>query len=151
MNDILENIPFYILNLFKYICIGFFIPLLGGVDNALESLFILTCFDIFTGILKGIKNDNIFSNSMYKGFIFKKPSIYIAIAVMYQIDKSGALHDLGFSLREMLINACIIMEGVSILENLEALGFPIPTPIKNVLASTKQKKDNIGENNDKVQ
>ncbi|MBC2855490.1 phage holin family protein [Cetobacterium sp. 2A] len=145
MKDILENLMLYIINLFKYLCLGFIIPLIGGFDNALESLFILTVLDVITGILKGIKNGNVFSRTMYKGFIFKKPSIYIAITVMYQIDKSGALKDLGFSLREMLINACIIMEGISILENLENLGFPIPTPIKNILASVKHKESIEGD------
>lgn len=120
-----------------YIFIGLIIPLLGGLDNDIKILFTLTVFDIVTGILKGIKRKNLFSSKMYKGFIFKKPAIYLAIATMYQLDKSTAMQHLGFSLRTTLINGCIIMEGLSIVENLEVLGFSIPG-IKNILEKSKE-------------
>lgn len=76
---------------------------------------------------------------MFIGFIIRKPAIYLAIATMYQLDKASFMNDINISLRVSMITGCIIMESISIMENLTKLGIKFPGIIENVLAVKKEK------------
>lgn len=132
--NILEEILECIEKLTMYLCVGFIFPLIGGVDPDIKVLATLTFLDVVSGMMKGIKNKNILSKSMFVGFILRKPAIYVAIMTMAQLDKSSIMHGVEFSLRTWMIYGCIVMESTSILENLVLLGIPIPKVIRDVLA-----------------
>lgn len=78
---------------------------------------------------------------MFIGFIIRKPVIYLAIATMAQLDKATFLNDINISLRVCMITGCIIMESISIMENLTKLGIKFPGIIENILAVKKQNLD----------
>ncbi|MGL5574271.1 phage holin family protein, partial [Cetobacterium sp.] len=84
---------------------------------------------------------NVLSKKMYIGFILRKPAIYLAIMTMNQLDKSSFLNDINISLRVCMITGCIIMESISIMENLTKLGIKFPGIIENILAVKKEKLD----------
>lgn len=78
---------------------------------------------------------------MFIGFIIRKPSIYLAIATMTQLEKASFLSNIDIPLRTSMISGCILMEAVSIMENLTKLGMKFPAIIENLLAVKKQKLD----------
>lgn len=112
---------------------------LGGIDGDITCLFYLTIIDCLSGILKGIKENHVFSKSMYRGFIVRKPAIYLAVATMTQLERTTFMGDI--PLRSSIIIGCIIMESVSITENLKQLGVWLPKFIDDVLAVKKEKLD----------
>lgn len=117
---------------------------LGGIDGDITCLFYLTIIDCLTGILKGIKEGHVFSKSMYVGFIVRKPAIYLAIAAMTQLEQTSFMGDI--PLRSSMIIGCIIMESVSITENLKQLGVWLPKFIDDVLAVKKENLDKEKKN-----
>lgn len=114
---------------------------IGGVDGDIRVLFYLTIIDCITGFLKAIKKRNVLSKNMFIGFIIRKPAIYLAIATMYQLDKASFMKDVNVSLRVCMITGCIIMESISIMENLTKLGIKFPSIIENILAVKKENLD----------
>ncbi|MHA4986970.1 phage holin family protein [Cetobacterium somerae] len=112
---------------------------LGGIDGDITCLFYLTIIDCLSGILKGIKENHVFSKSMYRGFIVRKPAIYLAVATMTQLERTTFMGDI--PLRSSMIIGCIIMESVSITENLKQLGVWLPKFIDDILAVKKEKLD----------
>ncbi|MGL5368644.1 MAG: phage holin family protein, partial [Cetobacterium somerae] len=95
--------------------------------------------DCLTGILKGIKEGHVFSKSMYIGFIVRKPAIYLAIAAMTQLEQTSFMG--GIPLRSSMIIGCVIMESVSITENLKQLGIWLPKFIDDTLAVKRKMLD----------
>lgn len=136
----------YLERMVVYFCVGFIFPLLGGVDPDIKVLATLTLIDVVSGMMKGIKNRNLISKSMFQGFILRKPAIYLAIATMYQLDSSSIMEGVEFSLRTWMIYGCIVMESTSILENLVLLGVPIPNAIREVLAVKNKEFSQSAEN-----
>lgn len=118
-----------------------FAAAIGGIDMDIKVLFYLTIIDCLTGFLKAIKNKNVLSKNMFIGFIIRKPSIYLAIATMTQLEKASFLSNIDIPLRTSMISGCILMEAVSIMENLTKLGMKFPAIIENLLAVKKQKLD----------
>ncbi|MEG2347915.1 MAG: phage holin family protein [Cetobacterium sp.] len=118
-----------------------FAAAIGGIDVDIKVLFYLTIIDCLTGFLKAIKNKNVLSKNMFIGFIIRKPSIYLAIATMTQLEKASFLSNIDIPLRTSMISGCILMEAVSIMENLTKLGMKFPAIIENLLAVKKQKLD----------
>lgn len=117
---------------------------LGGIDGDITCLFYLTIIDCLSGILKGIKENHVFSKSMYRGFIVRKPAIYLAVATMTQLERTTFMGDI--PLRSSMIIGCIIMESVSITENLKQLGVWLPKFIDDVLAVKKESLDKEKKN-----
>lgn len=140
IKNILENLLNYLHNLIFWLSAGF-VSAIGGIDGDIRVLFTLTIIDCITGFLNAIKEKNVLSKKMYIGFILRKPAIYLAIMTMNQLDKSSFLNDINISLRVCMITGCIIMESISIMENLTKLGIKFPGIIENILAVKKEKLD----------
>ena len=140
IKNIFENLLNYLHNLIFWLSAGF-ISAIGGIDGDIRVLFTLTIIDYITRFLKAIKERNILSKKMYIRFILRKPAIYLAIMTMNQLDKSSFLNDINISLRVCMITSCIIMESISIMENLTKLGIKFPGIIENILAVKKEKLD----------
>lgn len=140
IKNIFENLLNYLHNLIFWLSAGF-ISAIGGIDGDIRVLFTLTIIDYITRFLKAIKERNILSKKMYIRFILRKPAIYLAIMTMNQLDKSSFLNDINISLRVCMITSCIIMESISIMENLTKLGIKFPGIIENILEVKKEKLD----------
>ncbi|WP_297635221.1 phage holin family protein [uncultured Clostridium sp.] len=138
--EFLEDIINYLLNLAFWLGAGF-VSAIGGIDGDIKVLFYLTIIDCITGFLKAIKEGNVLSKSLFIGFVIRKPAIYLAIATMYQLDNASFMNDINISLRICMITGCIIMESVSIIENLTRLGIKFPGVIEKILAIKKEKLD----------
>lgn len=140
IKELFEYLFNYLHNLIFWLSAGF-ISAIGGIDGDIKVLFYLTIIDCMTGFLKAIKNKNILSKNMFIGFIIRKPAIYLAIATMYQLDKASFMSDINISLRVCMITGCILMESISIIENLTKLGIKFPSIIENILAVKKERLD----------
>lgn len=138
--DFFEGVINYLLNLAFWLGTGF-MSAIGGIDGDIRVLFYLTIIDCITGFLKAIKEGNVLSKSLFIGFVIRKPAIYLAIATMYQLDNASFMNDINISLRICMITGCIIMESISIIENLTKLGIKFPGVIEKILAIKKEKLD----------
>lgn len=100
--------------------------------NELWILFIpliLMAIDIITGVVKAWVHKNFRSDIMRAGLGKKTGEIVILV--------SGEVISYGLGLPEAIMNGIsfyiIFMEGVSILENADQLGVPIPKFVKDVI------------------
>lgn len=103
---------------------------------------ILMGIDFITGTINAWIKGEIDSSKMRKG-LGKKIGEITAILI-------GEMFVMAFNLSDFLVDAIslyiIIMELISICENLEKLGVPIPKFIKKALAITNEKIQNDTEN-----
>jgi len=97
--------------------------------------------DIVLGLLKGWATNTFKSSIARKGIVSHGTLIFIVVAVYPWIS------ELGFSLlADAVILFFIVSYIASVIGNLETLGVPIPTYIKNKLAEEiKSKDDTITE------
>ena len=100
--------------------------------NELWILFIplgLMAIDILTGIIKAWAQNDFKSKVMRAGLAKKAEEILILIA--------GELISFGLMLPDIVMNGVsfyiIFMEGMSILENVDELGIPVPGFVKSVI------------------
>lgn len=115
--------------------------------NELWVLFIplgLMAIDILTGIIKAWAKNDFKSAIMRAGLAKKAEEILILIA--------GELITFGLVLPDVIMNGVsfyiIFMEGMSILENVDQLGIPIPKFVKDVINNTNDQLQN-GKHDDK--
>ena len=109
--------------------------------NELWVLFIplgLMAIDILTGIIKAWAQNDFKSKIMRTGLAKKAEEILILIA--------GELITFGLMLPSVIMNGVsfyiIFMEGMSILENVDQLGIPIPKFVKDVINNTNEQLQN---------
>lgn len=109
--------------------------------NELWVLFIplgLMAIDILTGIIKAWAQNDFKSKIMRAGLAKKAEEILILIA--------GELITFGLVLPDAIMNGVsfyiIFMEGMSILENVDQLGIPIPKFVKDVINNTNEQLQN---------
>lgn len=117
--------------------------------NELWTLFIplgLMAIDILTGIVKAWAQNDFKSKVMRAGLAKKAEEILILIA--------GELISFGLMLPGIVMNCVsfyiIFMEGMSILENVDELGIPVPGVVKKVINNVDEQLksgdiDNIKE------
>ncbi len=111
----------------------------------LETLIIFMIIDYLTGIIcagvfkKSPKSDSgaLSSKVGFKGII-KKCMILVMIVVAYRIDVLLSANLLILSAVEI---AFISNEAISILENCNAMGLPIPDPLRRAVASLEKESD----------
>lgn len=113
-----------------------FVYMIGGIDEAVKSLFLLMLFDYITGVFAAIKNKELSSKIGFEG-IFKKV-IYIFLVGMSVIVDRLTTND--GTLRNMIIYFFIANDGISILENCAKMGIPFPNKIKEMLLQLKGEK-----------
>lgn len=109
--------------------------------NELWVLFIplgLMAIDILTGIVKAWAQNDFKSKIMRAGLAKKAEEILILIA--------GELISFGLMLPDTVMNGVsfyiIFMEGMSILENVDQLGIPVPGFIKKVINNVDEQLKN---------
>jgi len=113
--------------------------LLGGWDMALEVFCIMVGLDYITGVMKAISNKDLSSYLGLKG-IFKKICLFIMIAVAIQIERMTNQPE---SIHIVVTYMLVGYEGISILENINDMGFKIPIvhdALSKAFEFLKQKK-----------
>lgn len=103
-----------------------------------ENLYVLIAFmvcDYVTGIIKGFHTKKLSSCVGFKG-ICHKATILILVGLMNLIDSYILKTD--NILRSCVIFFYIANEGISIIENAEIIGLPVPEKIKKALAQLKE-------------
>lgn len=116
--------------------------LLGGWDSALETLILFMAVDYFTGLIvagvfnKSAKSETgaIESKAGWKGLL-KKGVTLLIVLVATRLDKVTGTE----VIRDAVIIAYIINEGISIIENAGLMGVPIPAIIRRTLEVLKNK------------
>ena len=115
---------------------GFLAWFLGGIDVYIYILIIFVVCDYITGIMKAISERKLSSKIGAKG-IFRKALIFIIIGLSNLIDEYVLRNNGMF--RTILVFFYISNEGISILENANVLGLPIPEKLKSFLLTLKDK------------
>ncbi|MDR2557946.1 MAG: phage holin family protein, partial [Oscillospiraceae bacterium] len=123
------------------------------VDNVWHYFFfafLLMVIDYITGILAARVNEGLQSGKATKG-LFKKVGIVTLLVFGFLLDEvfhhfiaEGFNFDMPFNMPIGLVISAwvVITEGISICENLERLGVPIPKWLVSVLRKTQNKIDN---------
>ncbi|MBC3899426.1 holin [Acetobacterium malicum] len=105
---------------------------LGGWDGFLICLTAFVVIDYLTGFLAAACQQRLSSAQGFRG-ILRKILIFTVVAMGHLLDTT-LLGGSGAPLRSAMIFFYLANEGLSILENLAALGVPIPRRLKQVLA-----------------
>jgi len=113
--------------------------LLGGFDGFLYTLMSFILIDYLTGVMAAMIKGQVSSKIGFAG-ILKKMLIIIMVAMGQLLDEN--LLGGGDAMRTAVIFFYTANEGISIIENLTYLDFPIPEKLKKVLAQlTEQEKE----------
>lgn len=116
--------------------------LFGGWSVALGILLVFMVADIITGVSKGIHTGKLKSAIGYKGFL-KKANMMVVIILANMLDM---LVNAGVpAFRTVAIWFYIGNEGLSIIENLGAIGVPMPNKVKKAIEAL-QNEDNVPPN-----
>lgn len=110
---------------------------LGGIDMPLKALAVLMCLDFLTGVTAGWKGSKLSSKVGSKG-LFKKTGVLVCITVAYMLDLT-----LGMDMfRGMAISAFAIIEAMSLVENIDRMGYGyvIPEFLRARLAQIAEEK-----------
>ncbi|MDQ0340279.1 toxin secretion/phage lysis holin [Caldalkalibacillus uzonensis] len=99
--------------------------LLGGIDHLVVALAIFMAIDFVTGLFAGTRKTGTSSKRAFRGIV-KKGAMIGLVIVAHQLDIIAGTTDAQF-LRNSMILFLIAVEGISIIENMERLGVPIPS------------------------
>lgn len=104
--------------------------------------------DVFTGILKAVKNKELSSTRAREG-IYKKASFILFIAFGYLADYAMVYVDLGFNFpaAATICTLIILTEAISVLENLGQINPDLVKLVAPFLSALNSKKEE-GERND---
>ena len=109
----------------------------GDSDGIILALLAMTFIDYITGVIAGGIQHKLSSRVGFKG-IAKKLVIFVLVGVAHVIDYEF----LGQTavLRDAVILFFCANEGISILENADVIGVPIPDKLRNLFLSMKDNK-----------
>lgn len=117
--------------------------LLGGIDNLIIALAIIMAVDFVSGLFAGTKETGTSSKRAFRGIV-KKGAMIGLVVIAHQLDIVAGTTDAQF-LRNSMILFLIAVEGISVIENMERLGVPIPSFLRRHFE--QMKKENEGEKN----
>ncbi|WKY46912.1 phage holin family protein [Eubacteriaceae bacterium ES3] len=110
----------------------------GGWDATLYTLLIFILFDYLTGVVRAAYERKVSSSVGFWG-ILKKVMVLLIVGLSHLLDVN--LLGGGQVLRTGVIFFYSANEGISITENLGAMGFPIPRKLRKVLLQIKEEED----------
>lgn len=110
------------------------------VEVKLAIAFML--IDVFTGILKAVKNKELNSTKAREG-MYKKASFILFIAFGYLADYAMVYVDLGFKFpaAATICTLVILTEAISVLENLGKINPELVALVAPFLSALNNKKD----------
>lgn len=118
--------------------------LIGGVDKLIMGLLVFVVLDYFTGLIAAWKTATLDSKKGFEGI--KRKIVMLVIVIMaHWIDVSI----FGVSTcRSMVIFAYLGNEGLSIIENLDRMGYSefIPVFIREKLVQLRKEKETFKNN-----
>lgn len=114
--------------------------LYGDLNGLLIALFVMIILDYITGLVKGAIQHKLSSEVGFKG-ILKKVLILLVVAMSHLVDKCVGS---GETWRNIAIVFYIANEGLSILENCNACGLPIPKKLKEILETMEKEEEKKG-------
>ena len=117
---------------------------IGGIDTPIKALAILIVLDFVTGITAGYRTGSLSSKVGSKGII-KKAGIFVCIMLAYLLDHAMAIQ----MFRGMVISGFAIIEAMSLIENIDRMGFGyiIPDFLRTKLAQVAEEKKIKGDDN----
>ena len=124
-----------IIDFFTASLVGLFGWFFGGRDGFVNVLITFVVIDYIMGVLVAYSRHELSSSIGYNG-IARKMAIFCLIGVAHVID----IHVLGdtTALRTPVTLFYAANEGISIIENADALGLPIPQFLKTRLLNLKE-------------
>ena len=117
--------------------------LVGGVDKLITALLVFVVIDYVTGLIAAWKTATLDSKKGFEGI--KRKVVMLLIVIMAHWIDAGIL---GISTcRSMVIFAYMGNEGLSILENLDRMGYGehIPGFIREKLAQLRTEKETLND------
>ena len=114
----------YIIDKF-ILALSFAIGLMGGIDVALRSLFIIMVLDYITGVLSAIYNKELSSKIGLKG-IGKKLAYLCGVILACVLDSLTGQTNI---IRMLVIYLFIANDGISIVENLAEMNVKLPKKV----------------------
>lgn len=115
--------------------------LLGGIDHLLIALAVIMAVDFVSGLFAGTKETGASSRRAFRGLV-KKGAMVALVVVAHQLDIVAGTADAQF-LRNAMILFLIAVEGISIIENMERLGVPIPPFLRRHFEQMKKEGEDI--------
>ena len=117
--------------------------LVGGVDNLLAALLIFVVLDYVTGLVAAWKTATLDSKSGFEG-IKRKMAMLVVVMLAHWLD--AGVFGAG-TCRSMVIFAYLGNEGLSIVENLDRMGYGgyIPAFIRGKLVRLREEKDLLND------
>ena len=114
--------------------------LLGGYDQFLHALVLFVAIDYVTGVLRAAHEKKLSSQVGGWGIIKK---LFLMVAVANELD-----HIIGTDhlIRLATIAFFLSNEGISLLENISALGVPVPPRLLRTLEEMKDKGKDENKN-----
>ena len=120
--------------------------LFGSPNSFFYALIVFMFVDYFSGVIAAGVKKQVSSDIGYTG-IMKKLCIFMIVAVANVVDAS--IINAGGAIRNAAIFFYLSNEGISILENVVAIGLPVPEKLKVILKQIgsedngdKEKSDN---------
>lgn len=113
---------------FSVILSCFFYPI-GGIDALTVGLIVFVIIDYITGIRRSRKKGTISSEKGTRG-LEKKAYMYLVIVMANIADKALSISGAVFNWRTAVTAMYLGLEGFSVLENLEDMGFKTPVGLK---------------------
>lgn len=105
---------------------------LGGMDRALEMMFLLMALDVATGVMAaavGLKGQRLLSRRMFEG-ITRKLMMVALVMLAHALDTMLGADGVS---RAAVIGFYAANEGLSIVENAALLGVPFPKAVRGAL------------------
>ena len=118
---------------------GFLGWFLGGMDGIIYALIAFMVVDYVTGVLRAVVEKKLSSRIGAHG-IAKKVAIFLIVGIAHLADVY-MLGD-GDALRTAVIFFYTANEGLSLLENIVAVGLPVPDKLKDALAQLRGEPGN---------
>lgn len=109
----------------------------SGDINLITILLLLMLIDVITGLVKAIKNKNLWSRKSLFGYA-RKILVFLIITVANLLD---LMMDLNGTLVLATVTFYIINEVLSITENSAQLGLPLPQKLLDVIQVVQEKGD----------
>lgn len=109
----------------------------SGDINLINILLLLMLIDVITGLIKAVKDKNLWSRKSLFGYA-RKILVFLIITVANLLDM---LMNMNGTLVLATVTFYILNEVLSITENAGQLGIPLPEKLLDVIAVVNQKSD----------
>ena len=117
--------------------------LVGGIDKFVSALLVFVALDYVTGLIAAWKTATLDSRKGFEG-IKRKVVMLVIVIMAHWID--ACLFGIS-TCRSMVIFAYLGNEGLSILENLDRIGYSeyIPALVREKLAQLRTEKESLND------